>query len=150
MTSNGPQTWFSIINESAHTSDDIDIGDIDAINKNFVVIKRGFIHTHYYYIPINRIEGWDGRVLWLKLTESQVKEKYERNHEPDPFIYFVKEHKEFFMPFTLPVIPPKGSESVEKKLTEEEQIHHKYSCPLCDEVFDNEDGLTNHIELIGH
>jgi hypothetical protein len=85
MSSGDPKTWFSIINESVHTSDDVDIGDIDALNKNFVVVKRGFINVHYYYIPVSRVEGWDGSILWLKLTESQVKENYERNVEPDPF-----------------------------------------------------------------
>jgi rubredoxin len=149
MTSKQPKTWFSIINESVHTSDDIDIGDIEAINRNFVVIKRGFLSVHYYYIPVNRIEGWDGKVLWLKLTESQVKENYERDLEPDPFIYFVKEHKEFFMPLTVPVIPPKGPKSREKEVPEE-NIPDKYRCPLCNEVFDNEDGLTKHVELVGH
>ena len=53
------------------------------------------------------------------------------------------------MPFSLPVIPPKGSELQEKVLPEE-NMPDKYKCPLCDEVFDNEDGLTKHVELIGH
>ena len=50
--------WISLINESVHTSDDIDIGDIYAISRNFVVIKRGFVNVHYYYIPIKYVEGW--------------------------------------------------------------------------------------------
>src|SRR5438093_13235653 len=104
MSSDGPKTWFSIMNESVHTLDDVDIGDIDALNKNFVVVKRGFVNVHYSYIPVNRVEGWDGHVLWLKLYESQVKEGYERNVEPDPFIYYVKEHLEYFMLYSLPVI----------------------------------------------
>jgi hypothetical protein len=130
MTSREPKTWFSIINESVHTSDDIDIGDIDAISRNFVVIK-------------------DDKVLWLKLTESQVKEKYERNTEPDPFIYFVKEHKEFFMPYKLPVIPPKGFEHKAKERPED-YTPHLYKCPLCNDVFNNEDELTKHVKLVGH
>jgi hypothetical protein len=149
VSSKQPKTWFSIINESVHTSDDIDIGDIEAINRNFVVIKRGFLNVHYYYVPVNRIEGWDGKVLWLKLTESEVKKNYERNFEPNPLAYFVKEHKDLFMPFTLPVIAPKGSESREKEVPEE-YIPDKYKCPLCNQVFDNEDGLTKHVEFVGH
>jgi hypothetical protein len=43
--------WIDLIDESVHTSDDIDIGDIDAVNRNFVVVKRGFLKLHYYYIP---------------------------------------------------------------------------------------------------
>ena len=57
-------TWMDVTNESVHTSDDADIGDIEAINLNFLVVKRGLINVHYYYIPITKIEGWDGRVVW--------------------------------------------------------------------------------------
>ena len=72
-TSPEPKSWIQLINESVHTSDDIDIGDIDAVSRDFIVIKRGFINVHHYYIPINKVEGWDGNVLWLKITESEVK-----------------------------------------------------------------------------
>ncbi len=34
--------WTGLINESVHTSDDKDIGDIEAVNRDFVVVKRGF------------------------------------------------------------------------------------------------------------
>jgi hypothetical protein len=34
------KNWKELINESVHTSDDIDIGDIYAVNKNFIVVKR--------------------------------------------------------------------------------------------------------------
>lgn len=149
MSSDGHKTWFSIINESVHTLDDVDIGDIEALNKNFVVVKRGFVNVHYYYIPVNRVEGWDGSVLWLKSTESQVKENYERNVEPDPFIYYVEEHKEFFMPYTLPVIPPKGLEHRSKERSGD-YVPHLYKCPLCDKVFPSEDDLTKHVEDVNH
>ena len=70
---------MDLINESVHTVDDIDIGDIDAVNVDFIVVKRGFVNIHYYYIPIHQVEGWDGHVLWLKKTEDEIKSKYERH-----------------------------------------------------------------------
>lgn len=39
-------SWVDLINESVHTSDDIDIGDIDAVSRDFVVVKRGFMNIH--------------------------------------------------------------------------------------------------------
>ena len=33
-------TWMDVTNESAHTSDDVDIGDIEAINRDFIVVKK--------------------------------------------------------------------------------------------------------------
>jgi hypothetical protein len=31
--------------------------------------------VHYYYIPITRVEGWDGHVVWLKLPHEEVEKK---------------------------------------------------------------------------
>lgn len=33
--------YIGLINESVHTSDDKDIGDVYAMNKYFLVVKRG-------------------------------------------------------------------------------------------------------------
>jgi hypothetical protein len=64
--------WISLINESVYTSDDVDIGNIDAVSRDFIVVKRGFVNIDYYYIPISKVEGWDGNVLWLKITQEEV------------------------------------------------------------------------------
>src|SRR5947208_15645726 len=85
-----PKSWIELINESVHTSDDIDVGDIDAVSRDFVVVKRGFVNVHYYHIPMSKVEGWDGHVLWLKVAESEVKGNYERDKIPDPFRYYIK------------------------------------------------------------
>ena len=69
-------SWMGLIDESVHTSDDIDIGDIDAVSRDFIVVKRGFVDVHYYYIPISKVEGWDGSVLWLKIPENEIKGNY--------------------------------------------------------------------------
>jgi hypothetical protein len=58
MSSSEPKPW-RIIDESVHTSDDHDIGSAHAVSRHFLVVKRGIVHVHYYYIPVNRNEGWD-------------------------------------------------------------------------------------------
>jgi hypothetical protein len=83
------QTVMDLIQESVHTSDDIDIGDIEAINKNMIVVKRGIRNVHYYYIPIDKVEGWDENIVWLTITEIEVKKGYERDEEPIPPEYFI-------------------------------------------------------------
>jgi hypothetical protein len=36
-----PPGWVDLINESVHTSDDIDIGgDIEAVSRDFIVVKQ--------------------------------------------------------------------------------------------------------------
>ena len=78
------KTAMDLIQESVHTSDDADIGDIKAISKEMIVVKRGIKDIHYYYIPVNKVEGWDKNIVWLTVTEKEVKNKYENNKEPIP------------------------------------------------------------------
>jgi hypothetical protein len=53
--------WIDLINESVHSSDDIDIGDIDAVSRDFIAVKRGFVNVHYYYIPFSKVEDGTAR-----------------------------------------------------------------------------------------
>lgn len=76
-----PSSWTDLIDESVHTSDDQDIGDIEAVSRNFIVVKKGLVNVHWYYIPLHRVEGWDGKVVWLKVPEHIVKANYERERE---------------------------------------------------------------------
>ena len=36
-------------------------------------------------------EGWDGNIVWLKLTRDQADREYTKHHAPDPTEYYVKE-----------------------------------------------------------
>jgi hypothetical protein len=85
--SSEPSSWTDLINKSVHKSGDADVGDIEAVSSNFLVVKRGIVHIHRYYIPLRKAEGWDGKVVWLKVHEDLVKDNYERNQAPDPYVY---------------------------------------------------------------
>jgi hypothetical protein len=41
------KNWTELINKSVHSADDIDIGDIEAVGRDLIVVKRGFINIHY-------------------------------------------------------------------------------------------------------
>lgn len=97
---------MDVTNESVHTSDDKDIGDIEAISHDFIVIKRGFVNVHYYYIPISKVEGWDGHVVWLKITEDEVKRGYQKDKIPDPAEFYIKDYPyEKVRPYTRAYFP---------------------------------------------
>jgi hypothetical protein len=156
ISSEDKKEWISLIDESVHTYNDIDIGDVYAISRNFVVIKRGFLNVHYYFIPIKKVEGWDGNVLWLKITEEEVKEKYERDTIPDPNQYFVKDYP-YYAGFTgynypLPVIVRRYSEPYEDvtKSVPEKNIPRIYKCALCEETFESENELDKHTDSDRH
>ena len=158
-SSNEKKGWIDLLNESVHTTDDVDIGDIYAVSKNFVVVMRGLINIHYYYIPINKVEGWDGNVLWLKITEKEVKANYERNILPDPKQYYIKSYPDYETSYigyfySVPMIPPKYTDQTQdkyiKETTSQENVPMIYRCDLCNEVFNSEDELDKHIDVAKH
>ncbi len=54
-------SWMDITNESAHTRDDKDVGDIEAINKDLIVLKQGLINVHRYSFQSVKLK--DGMVI---------------------------------------------------------------------------------------
>jgi hypothetical protein len=157
------KTWIALIDESVYTSDDVDIGDIDAVSRDFIVVKRGFVNIHYYYIPVSKVEGWDGNVLWLKITEEEVIRKYERDDiVPDPSRYYVKDDPRYTTVYypELTMIPSKYTRSLYKSATTtvtaamntiqppSDNVSPVYRCDLCNESkFKTEDELSNHVSI---
>ena len=153
------KTWIGLIDESVHTSDDVDIGDIDAVSRDFVVVKRGIVNIHYYYIPISKVEGWDGHVLWLKITEKEVISNYERDVTPDPTRYYVKDYPAYgaaYYPeltmipsrYIRPIYPGIGTVTSTKTIPSSD-VPHIYKCDICgNSYFKTEDELSDHVRTI--
>jgi len=143
-------SWIDLIDESVHTYDDVDIGDIDAVSRDFIVVKRGFVNVHYYYIPLGKVEGWDGNVLWLKIREDEVKRNYERGAIPDPLRYFVKDYPGYYIADypELTVITPRYSRPVytaKDTTTPPPGEMRIYKCDLCSNTYRSEDQLSSHV-----
>jgi hypothetical protein len=115
---------MDVTNESVHTSDDKDIGDIEAINRNFIVVKRGIVNVHYYYIPISKVEGWDGHVVWLKITEDEAKRAYQKDRAPDSATYYIKDYPyEKVKPYTRAYFPE--MHTIEKRYSKKPSTRSK-------------------------
>ena len=143
--------WTAIINESVHTSDEQDIGDVEAVNRDFIVVKRGFVNIHRYYIPISKVQGWDGNVIWLSIPEERVISDYERDTTiPDPSIYYVKGEEDKFagthwkeFPRIKPRYVPPQYVITSKKAKQEEHI--VYTCVLCGATFRTDEDFSRHV-----
>ena len=139
--------WMDIIDESVHASDDEDIGDVEAVNRDFIVVKRGFINVHRYYIPISKVQGWDGNVLWLSITEETVKANYERDTIPDPSIYYVKGEEDKYTGThwkEFARIEPRYTAPKYTVAPREAQEPVIYRCVLCDATFRTDEEYSRH------
>jgi hypothetical protein len=142
--------WEDMIDRSVHAMDDVDIGDIDALSRDFIVVKRGYLNEHYYYIPISKVEGWDGSVVWLKIPEDEVKTKYEREIAPDPSRYYLKDYPAYSATFPeLKTIPPRYERPSRKAaIIPPNEPNREYGCALCEKLFKTEDELSSHVAAV--
>ena len=141
--------WIDLINESVHSSDDIDIGDIDAVSRDFIVVKRGFVNVHYYYIPFSKVEGWDSQVVWLTITESEFKADYERDTIPDPARYYVKDYP-VYNSTSYPEVVMIQSRYKRPAFTTSpsNKTSRIYKCDLCDTSFRSDEELSNCVKTL--
>jgi hypothetical protein len=76
--------WEEIIHKHVRTTDNIDIGDVDKVGNEFIVVREGVAEIHLYYIPKKHIIKYDGSSLWLNLSSTLASSKFERKNEPSP------------------------------------------------------------------
>ncbi len=76
--------WEEVIHKHVRTVDNIDIGDVDKVGNEFIVVREGVANVHMYYIPKQYITNYDGSSLWIDVASGLVSPKFEREDEPTP------------------------------------------------------------------
>jgi hypothetical protein len=64
------------------TLDNVDIGDVDRLGNEFIVVREGEVNVQMYYIPKQYISNYDGSSLWIDVASGLVSAKFEREYEP--------------------------------------------------------------------
>ena len=76
--------WEEIIHKRVRTTDNVDIGDIEKVGNEFIVVREGVAKVHIYYIPKAYINNYDGSSIWIDAPSELVSVKFERDTEPTP------------------------------------------------------------------
>lgn len=74
--------WEDVIHKHVRTLDNVDIGDVDRVGNEFIVVREGVANVHLYYIPKQYISNYDGSSLWIDVATGLVSPKFEREDEP--------------------------------------------------------------------
>ena len=74
--------WADVIHKHVRTADNVDIGDVDRIGNEFIVVREGVANIHMYYIPKQYINNYDGSSVWIDVPSGLVSPKFEREDEP--------------------------------------------------------------------
>jgi hypothetical protein len=74
--------WAEVIHKHIRAADDIDIGDVERVGNEFLVVRQGVAKVHHYYVPKACISNYDGSSLYLNVPSDFVRARFERDTEP--------------------------------------------------------------------
>src|ERR671932_388187 len=74
--------WSDVIKKEARGSNDEDLGEVQEVGDNYVLVQRGLINKDKFYIPKDMVEEYDGQVLRFSITEEDAKSRFLRDSPP--------------------------------------------------------------------
>ena len=93
--SEGPTVlWNMLKGKEVKTNDGKDVGDIKEISQNFIRIEKGTIKKDKYWIPKYLADAYDGKRLWLLVSEEHLLQRYLYGEEP-PAEQYTKDYETF-------------------------------------------------------
>jgi hypothetical protein len=74
--------WDQLIHKHVRTTDNVEVGYVERIGNEFVVVREGVSDVHIYYVPKTYIRDYDGSQLWIDAPSGLVRSIFEREAEP--------------------------------------------------------------------
>jgi uncharacterized protein (TIGR02271 family) len=68
--------WDDVVKKEARGSGDEDLGEVQEVGPNYVLVKRGLLNKEKFYIPKDQVASYDGDTLRFRISEEQAKSKY--------------------------------------------------------------------------
>ena len=87
-------SWDDAKDKIVKSSDVIDLGKVQNVTRDYIVIKEGLISKKSYFIPKYYIEYFDGDKLQTSLSKDEIKSKWERDSPPSESEIQTKEYQE--------------------------------------------------------
>lgn len=74
--------WDQLIHKHVRTTDNVEIGYVERIGNEFIVVREGVSNVHIYYVPKTFIRDYDGSQLWIDAPSGVVRSRFKRETEP--------------------------------------------------------------------
>ena len=80
--------WYDVIKKEARGINDEDLGEVQDVQGNYVIIQKGMIDKEKFYIPKDQVESYDGNALKFRFSDLELS-KYQdepptQENEADP------------------------------------------------------------------
>jgi hypothetical protein len=66
-----------LLNKDARGMGGYDLGEIQSVNSDQIITKKGLIEGDNFFLPKRLIDRYDGHVLWFRITQDEA-QKYRR------------------------------------------------------------------------
>ena len=65
--------WNDVLKKEARGIDDEDLGEVQEVQGNYVLVQKGIINKEKFYIPKDQAESYDGDVLRFRIFSGRLK-----------------------------------------------------------------------------
>jgi uncharacterized protein (TIGR02271 family) len=74
--------WNDVTKKEARGSNDEDLGEVQEVDQNYVLVQRGMVNKKKFYIPRDLAESYDGTLLRFRISEEDAKNRFLRDSPP--------------------------------------------------------------------
>ena len=74
--------WNDVTKKEARGSDDEDLGEVQEVGPNYVLVQKGMINKEKFYIPKDMADSYDGDVLHFRISKDDAKSRYMTDSPP--------------------------------------------------------------------
>jgi hypothetical protein len=64
--------WDEIVKKEARGINDYDLGEVDEVQPEIVVTKRGVVDKDKFYLPKKLVERFDGDKVWFSINKEDA------------------------------------------------------------------------------
>jgi uncharacterized protein (TIGR02271 family) len=68
--------WNDVMKKEARGTNDEDLGDVQEVGQNYILVQRGIINKDKFYIPKDIVESYDGEILRLSISEEDARSRF--------------------------------------------------------------------------
>ena len=86
--------WNDVIKKEAKGNNYEELGKVQEVKDNYVIIQRGTINKEKFYIPKDEAESYDGDVIKFKFSEQELSQYQDEPSFQDPKINTTKMEEE--------------------------------------------------------
>jgi len=65
--------WEKVIKKEARGLDDYDLGEVEEVDEEHVITKKGVVDKDRFFLPRNKVNRFDGHKLWFEVTKDEAK-----------------------------------------------------------------------------